>query len=290
MVFKINRGEWGSQEEYLKTGRRCATEVPNDLELDRVRGEIAAVRRAVKAKPETVTINVQFTHITDGNQGVIGEEQRKKQIEVLNNAYSKSGIKFIYAPSSVRTIERPAWFNMGFRSAAERAAKTELQVAPEYNLNLYTANLQRGLLGWATFPWDLAGDRIRDGVVILWSSFPGGDAAPYNLGQTCTHEIGHWLGLFHTFQGGCNGNGDEVDDTPSHREATSGCPEAGAAGACSQGQEVPVHNYMNYSDDICLNEFSKGQIERIKDHIQTYRSTLLIGPDVSVPAAATTSV
>jgi Pregnancy-associated plasma protein-A len=288
MVFRVNRAEYSDQGEYIKSGRRCGTPLPNALEIDRVRGEVAAVRQAIRARPETVTINVQFTHITDGNQGNIEEDQRRKQIEVMNRAYSESGIKFTYEPSSARTVNKPAWFNMGLNSAAERESKTELHVPPEYSLNLYTAGLQNGILGWARFPWDLAGDKILDGVVILWSTFPGGEAEPYNLGQTCTHEVGHWLGLYHTFQDGCGGNGDEVDDTPTHGDPNYGCLPDGRNGACSPQEKAPIHNYMNYSDDVCMTEFSKGQIERMKDLVQTYRSTLVIGPNVSVAAAAGT--
>jgi hypothetical protein len=288
MVFRINRAEFSDQSEYIKTGRRCGAPVPTALVRDRVRREIADVRRAIRARPETVTINVQFTHITDGNQGVIEEDQRKKQIEVMNNAFSKSGIKFIYDPATVRTVDRPAWFFMGHGSLSEREAKTQLHVPPENNLNLYTAGLQGGLLGWATFPWDLAGDRINDGVVILWESFPGGAAAPYNEGQTATHEVGHWLGLWHTFQGGCDGIGDEVDDTPDHEGPNFSCPPDGRNGACSPQDKAPIHNYMNYTDDACMIEFTKGQIERMLDQIQTYRPGLLIGPRGPVAVAPTT--
>lgn len=280
MVFKINRTEYLDQREYIKTGRRCGAPVPSALEINRVRGEIAAVRRAIRARPETVTINVQFTHITEGNQGIIEEQQREQQIEVMNKAFSESGIKFAYKPSSVVTANKPAWFNMGHGSAAEREAKTQLHVPSAYSLNLYTAGLQGGLLGWARFPWQLAGDPIMDGVVILWSSFPGGESEPYNLGQTCTHEVGHWLGLFHTFQGGCDEIGDEIDDTAAHEAPNFGCPPDGRNGACSAQQKAPTHNYMNYTDDACMTELTKGQIERMLDHIQTYRSDLLIGPDV----------
>src|ERR1044072_2603280 len=73
MVYKINRAEYRDQEEYIKSGRRCGAPVPTALEMDRIRGEVAAVRRAVRARLETVTVNVQFNHITNGNQGVIEE-------------------------------------------------------------------------------------------------------------------------------------------------------------------------------------------------------------------------
>lgn len=286
MVFRINRLEFSDQEDYIKSGRRCGAPVPSALQMDRIRREIFSMRAAFKERPESININVQFTHITNGNRGTIQEQQRKAQIEIMNKAYSESGIKFTYNPSTVKTVDKPAWFNMGHGSVAERQAKTELHVPPENNLNLYTAELQGGILGWATFPNDLAGDRVMDGVVILWTTFPGGSEAPYNLGQTCTHEVGHWLGLWHTFQGGCNGTGDEVDDTPSHSSPNFGCPPAGSNGACSTEEQAPTHNYMNYTDDECMTEFSKGQIERVLDLTQLYRPGLIIGPDVMVAPGA----
>jgi hypothetical protein len=127
-----------------------------------------------------------------------------------------------------------------------------------------------------------------DGLVILWSTFPGGESEPYNLGQTVTHEAGHWFGLWHTFQGGCDGVGDQVDDTVAHSSPNFGCPPEGNNGACSQQEKAPIHNYMNYTDDACMTEFTKGQIERMQDLIQTYRSGLFVGPNVTVAAAAST--
>jgi hypothetical protein len=149
---------------------------------------------------------VQFIHIVDGDQGKISEQQRVDQITVLSNAYNQHRIQFKYDPGTVMEVDRPEWFHMGHRSQAERAAKTALHVDPLGNLDFYTADLQDSLLGWATFPSDLAGDPEMDGVVLLYTSLPGGSAAPYNLGDTATHEIGHWLGLYHTFEprGSCD--------------------------------------------------------------------------------------
>ncbi|CAK9023566.1 Extracellular metalloprotease VDBG_01143, partial [Durusdinium trenchii] len=275
--FVFNGRRFASQLDFIQQGCRCSTRTPSaDV--------IAAIEKALQARggrvaaSSAVEIPVQFIHITDGANGQITETQRLDQVQVLNDSYSAWGITFLYDPMVNPPIfeDNASWYRMTPGSAAERQAKAALQVDPTKNLNFYTAGIGQGLLGWATFPNQLQSDPTNDGVVCLDESLPGGSAAPYNLGDTATHEVGHWLGLFHTFQNGCFGQGDQVNDTPAHSSPNYGCPDPTQPnGACVQGELAPVENFMNYTDDICMIEFTLGQSDRMHSMIETYRPGLL---------------
>ena len=276
-LFEFNCMKFKDQEEFINTGRRCCTAIPNDFQLARVASELAAFRSSGAQRVNAAVVKVQFIHIVDGVEGNISEERRVQQIDVLNQAYQQHGVRFEYDPATVMVIDNAAWFRMGYGSPEERAAKQALHVDPAHTLNFYTAALGDGLLGWATFPFDLAADPAMDGVVLLHSSLPGGTSAPYNLGATAIHEVGHWFGLYHTFEprGSCDPINDRVEDTVSHRNPDFGKPPPGVHSACDGVSHSPVKNYMNYVDDDWMDNFSAGQVARIFDQIGTYRTGLI---------------
>ena len=154
--------------------------------------------------------------------------------------------------------------------------KTALHWDTTKYFNVYT-NDANGALGYATFPSESAGD-IEDGVVMLWNSVGRNSpiGAPYNLGRTMTHEVGHYLGLFHTFQGGCGTaaapftSGDLIGDTTRESGPTFGCPTA--APSCTGAGPNPIENYMDYSDDACMTKFTPNQVNRARCSIVNYRN------------------
>ncbi|KAH7107081.1 zincin [Auriculariales sp. MPI-PUGE-AT-0066] len=205
------------------------------------------------------------------SNGNVPDMQVEAQIDVLNKDYARTGYSFKLA--NINYVTNAKWWNMvAPESDIQAAMKKKLRVGDASVLNVYLVSFGNpdafGLLGYATFPSDAASALSDDGVVILYSSLPGGTSVPYDEGRTLTHEVGHWVGLYHTFQGGCS-DGDMVKDTPAQDTPTSGCKKADT---CPKKAGVDaIHNYMDYSDDSCMTEFSKGQITRMQQQLKTYR-------------------
>jgi hypothetical protein len=226
----------------------------------------------------SIEIDVWFHVITSGTNGDVSDTQITQQIAVLNDAFDGDGDEgiidtpYVFNLAGITRTDNAAWYT-GCYGSAESAMKSSLHVGDARTLNIYSCRPSSGILGFATFPSSYASQPLLDGVVILDESMPGGTAAPYNEGDTATHEVGHWLGLYHTFQGGCNGSGDYVADTPAERSAAYGCPigRDSCTGRKLPVEADPIHNFMDYTDDYCMFEFTEGQALRAYEQSSVYR-------------------
>ena len=254
----------------VMTGQRCGTVSPTAEQVKAVQQDIMG--RDAIAIPCIVTVPVAF-HILRHNNGVtgdIGDFDILAQLDVLNAAYASTSFQFEL--HSIERVNNTTWAAMN-STLTEIAVKQALAIDPAHVLNIYTCTDCQGYLGWSYFPNTYPENSYMHGVVALYSSFPGGSSVPYNEGDTVTHEAGHYLGLYHTFQGGCSAPGDQVDDTPYEASPAFGCPVG--RDTCSAAGVDPIHNFMDYSDDACMDHFTTGQDDRMDSMIAAYKPSLI---------------
>lgn len=272
-----------SQQAFVDAGLRCGVreaDARRSVDADNAnRANITSGNSTFKLFPGSVTIPVYFHVITNvSGQGAVSLTQINNQIAVLNAAFSGAtggaNTPFRFQLVAVDTTTNSSWYTAGPGTTAQTQMKNALRRGGKGDLNIYTNNIGGGLLGYATFPSSYANNPKDDGVVCLYSSLPGGTAAPYNLGDTATHEVGHWLGLYHTFQGGCSrsttAGGDLVADTAAERSAAYGCPTGRDSCTTIAGFD-PITNFMDYTDDSCMFVFTLGQSDRMDAQWVTYR-------------------
>lgn len=235
------------------------------LEQERLEQERRPGARAVGA---TVPVYVHVMRDANGG-GDVTDSQIAQQIAVMNTSFSggksteaaDTGFQFTLA--GVDRFNNTQW-HQDKQSATYRK---QTRKGGANALNIWLVDFD--YLGIATFPWDYKRNPGIDGIRVQYTSLPGGAATNYNLGETATHEAGHWFGLYHTFQGGCTSTNDEVGDTPAQSSSTTGCPEG--RDSCTLPGLDPIHNFMDYSYDSCYTMFTAGQATRSQQMWTAYR-------------------
>ncbi|CAG8950874.1 hypothetical protein HYFRA_00003091 [Hymenoscyphus fraxineus] len=252
--------------------RECGTSEPTEEQFNvslKMAEKEEMARAAGNVTADAISVRVYF-HVLASSRSVSGgyltQATINQQLAVMNTAYAPYAISF--------TMGGTDWtVNTAYANdQSELAMKRALRKGTYADLNLYFVP-NMSYLGYCYFPTTAPSgstDFYYDGCTIASGTVPGGAETQYNEGQTATHEVGHWFGLYHTFQGGCSGSGDSVSDTPAEASAASGCPIG--RDTCSGGGVDPIHNYMDYTVDSCYEEFTAGQSTRMNSFWSQYRA------------------
>lgn len=261
---------------------RCPNAAPPPRIARVLQKRLEEVRKAfpTQRSPGSVTVDVYFhiLHSTDSSRtGDVPDQVIREQIRILNNAFA--GNAGYGAPTPfrfrLRDIDRTpndAWFNMVYRedpTTEEREAKTEKNKGDVSTLNIYTVRLrQPPPYGWARFPLELP--KKVDGIVVGYKTLPGGGLYNYDEGDTAVHEVGHWLGLYHTYENGCNSPGDYINDTNAETGPKEGCPYS--ENSCPAPGYDPIDNFMNSTWDSCMKKFTNDQSAVMDANYRAYRT------------------
>jgi hypothetical protein len=259
---------------------RCGTRQPSVEEIDQIEQQISRARPKTKT---TVTIPVWVHVISRGSgfeNGEVPEDMIRAQIRVLDDSYSGrtggAGSGFGFQLMGITRTTNATWFeSMVSDFELELQIKQTLRRGGPETLNIYTVD-GGPYLGFAYYPSVLAIPSLAalDGVVLDWRSLPGGTFEIYSEGDTATHEVGHWLALYHTFDGKCSIKNDFVSDTPAEFAPAFFCPVGRDTCATPSKPGLdPIFNFMDYTQDSCMYQFTEGQVQRMQAAWAAFRST-----------------
>ncbi|KAI0296335.1 metalloprotease [Multifurca ochricompacta] len=239
---------------------------------------VTHVPRAENVARGPTTINVYF-HVIYVDQtiagGYISDSDIATQMNVLNTFFNPVTLSFKIV--KVDRTQNGNWFTFGGnpKSLFMGQMKQALRLGDVRDLNIYSVGFAEesgSFMSHGTFPWDYQSNPSNDGVTFTYSTLPGGGSPILTKArlarQVAVHAVGHWVGLLHTFEGGCNG-GDMVDDTPAEASAASGCPIG--RDTCPQPGLDPIDNFMDYTFDSCRTRFTNGQYSRLAQAVYQYR-------------------
>jgi len=278
------------EDGFTATERKCGADeilqeqLKTDAALRERRDQIEAFTQRYIQNPDLqklvngkiqipVVVNILYKTSAEN----ISAAQIQSQINVLNKDFSATnsdynktstyssvksgdiGIEFVLDQVITKSTTKRNW---QLNDAMKKNSQDGISpTSPTTKLNVWVCNLSSGYLGYAQFP---GGSSATDGIVIDNNAFgtTGSATAPFDLGRTATHEVGHWMNLRHIWGDATCGN-DQVGDTPVHNTANYGCPAAGHRSTCSGTPIEMTMNYMDYTDDACMYMFSAGQKTRM---------------------------